>query len=156
LRNIYRKISLSWSLKSENKPGGSLTSPLDSLEQRPALPPGFYGGFSSACLRHPSPDRVKAYPDVPPAIQALSAAAIRLGFLSNLTEANIKNAGLEGRFEQLLSTDRVQAYKPDPRAYQMGIDALGCQNRRSSSRLWRLGVPPGRKVSATRLAARTD
>jgi 2-haloacid dehalogenase len=75
---------------------------------------------------------VKAYPDVPPAIQALSAAAIRLGFLSNLTEANIKNAGLEGRFEQLLSTDRVQAYKSDPRAYQMGIDALGCQNRRSS------------------------
>jgi FMN phosphatase YigB (HAD superfamily) len=99
---------------------------------------------------------VKAYPDVPPAIQALSAAGIRLGFLSNLTEANIKNAGLEGRFEQLLSTDRVQAYKPDPRAYQMGIDALGCHNRRSSSRLWRLGVPPGRKVSATRLAGRTD
>jgi hypothetical protein len=31
----------------------SLTS---SPEQRPALPPGFYGGFSSACLRHPSPD----------------------------------------------------------------------------------------------------
>ena len=52
---------------------------------------------------------VKAYPDVPPAIQTLSAAGIRLGFLSNLTEANIKSAGLEGRFEQLLSTDRVQA-----------------------------------------------
>ena len=41
-----------------------------------------------------------------------------------LTYALIKSAGLEGRFEQLLSTDRVQAYKPDPRAYQMGIDAF--------------------------------
>jgi len=71
---------------------------------------------------------MKAYPDVQPALQALSAAGIRLGFLSNLTEAmmeaNIKSAGLEGRFEQLLSTDRVQAYKLDPRAYQMGIDAF--------------------------------
>jgi 2-haloacid dehalogenase len=67
---------------------------------------------------------MKAYPDVLPAIQALSAAGIRLGFLSNLTEANIKSAGLEGRFELLLRTDRVQAYKPDPRAYRIGIDAF--------------------------------
>jgi 2-haloacid dehalogenase len=71
---------------------------------------------------------MKAYPDIQPAIQALSGAGIRLGFLSNLTEAmmeaNIRSAGLEGRFEQLLSTDRVQAYKPDPRASQMGIDAF--------------------------------
>jgi 2-haloacid dehalogenase len=72
---------------------------------------------------------MKAYPDVQPALQTLSDAGLRLGFLSNLTdammEANIKSAGLEGRFELLLSTDRVQAYKPDPRAYQMGIDAFG-------------------------------
>jgi FMN phosphatase YigB (HAD superfamily) len=101
-----------------------LTSPPDSLEQRPALPPSFYSGFlrlACAILRLIG---VKAYPDVQPAIQALSAAGIRLGFLSNLTEAmmeaNIKSARLEGGFEQLLSTDRVQAFKPDPRAYQMG------------------------------------
>jgi len=25
----------------------------------------------------------------------------------------------------VLSTDRVKAYKPDPRAYQMGLDAFG-------------------------------
>lgn len=30
-----------------------------------------------------------------------------------------------GVFDHLLSTDRVQAYKPDPRSYQMGIDAFG-------------------------------
>ena len=27
----------------------------------------------------------------------------------------------------MLSTDRVKAYKPDPRAYQMGVDAFGLQ-----------------------------
>jgi len=37
----------------------------------------------------------------------------------------VRNSGLEGLLEPHLSTDRVQAYKPDPRAYQMGIDAFG-------------------------------
>jgi 2-haloacid dehalogenase len=32
---------------------------------------------------------------------------------------------LEGLFDHVLSTDRVKAYKPDPRAYQMGVDVLG-------------------------------
>jgi len=72
---------------------------------------------------------LKAYPDVVPGLKALRAAGIRLGFLSNLTahmlEAGIASAGLDGLFEQRLSTDRVQAYKPDPRAYQMGVDAFG-------------------------------
>jgi 2-haloacid dehalogenase len=72
---------------------------------------------------------LKAYPDVLSGVQALRDAGIRLAFLSNLTErmleANVASAGLGGMFEALLSTDRVRAYKPDPRAYQMGIDALG-------------------------------
>ena len=71
---------------------------------------------------------LKAYPDVPPGLLALREAGIRLGFLSNMTErmldAAIESAGLNGMFEQVLSTDRVQAYKPDPRAYQMAIDAF--------------------------------
>jgi 2-haloacid dehalogenase len=28
-------------------------------------------------------------------------------------------------FEPVLSTDRARSYKPDPRAYQIGVDALG-------------------------------
>jgi 2-haloacid dehalogenase len=55
-------------------------------------------------------------------------AGIRMAFLSNLTEtmldAAVKNSGLEGYFEPHLSTDRVKAFKPDPRAYQMGLDAF--------------------------------
>jgi 2-haloacid dehalogenase len=36
----------------------------------------------------------------------------------------VKNSNLEGFFEPHLSTDRVEAFKPDPRAYQMGPDAF--------------------------------
>jgi 2-haloacid dehalogenase len=73
---------------------------------------------------------MKAYPDVQAALQTLSDAGLRLGFLSNLTEAmmeaNIQSAGLQGRFELLPQHGPGPgADKPDPRAYQMGIDAFG-------------------------------
>jgi 2-haloacid dehalogenase len=71
---------------------------------------------------------LKAWPDVLPALQRLRAIGIRMAFLSNLTaamlEAVVKNSGLEGMFEDHLTTDRVHAFKPDPRAYQMGVDAF--------------------------------
>ena len=38
--------------------------------------------------------------------------------------ANIKSAGLDGMFEHVLSTDQARTYKPDPRGYQLAIDAL--------------------------------
>jgi len=41
-----------------------------------------------------------------------------------MLEVGIENAGLEGVFEHVLSTDQIRAYKPDPRAYQMAIDAF--------------------------------
>jgi 2-haloacid dehalogenase len=71
---------------------------------------------------------LKAWPDVLPALQSLKSMGIRLAPLSNLTptilDADIKSSGLEGIFEQVLSTDRIKTYKPDPRAYQMAIDAF--------------------------------
>jgi 2-haloacid dehalogenase len=71
---------------------------------------------------------LKAWPDVAPALKEFKAAGIRMAFLANLTEkmldAVMKNSGLEGFFEPHLSTDRVRAFKPDPRAYQMGVDAF--------------------------------
>jgi 2-haloacid dehalogenase len=71
---------------------------------------------------------LKAWPDVPPALGALKEAGVRLAFLSNMTTkmltAGIRNAGLDGIFEQVLSTDQIRTYKPDPRAYQLAIDAL--------------------------------
>jgi 2-haloacid dehalogenase len=72
---------------------------------------------------------LKAWPDVAPALQQLKAAGIRMAFLTNLTDvmldAVVQNSGLEGFFENHLSTDKVRAFKPDPRAYQMGVDAFG-------------------------------
>jgi 2-haloacid dehalogenase len=72
---------------------------------------------------------LKAWPDVVPSLTALKAAGIRMGFLSNLTgpmlQAAIRSAGLDGMFEHVLSTDQVKTYKPDPRAYQIGLDAFG-------------------------------
>lgn len=69
---------------------------------------------------------LKAWPDVTPTLLALRKAGIRLAFLTNFSgsmlEANVRSAGLQGLFEAQLSTDRVKAYKPDPRAYAMGVD----------------------------------
>jgi 2-haloacid dehalogenase len=74
---------------------------------------------------------LKAWPEVPSALQSLQSAGIRLAFLSNATpqilDAGIKNSRLEGIFEHVLSTDQIKAYKPDPRAYQMAIDAFKLQ-----------------------------
>jgi len=73
--------------------------------------------------------KLRCWPDVPAALKSLKQSGIRLAFLSNMTakmlEAGIRNSELAGVFDHILSTDRVQAYKPDPRAYQMGLDALG-------------------------------
>lgn len=77
---------------------------------------------------------LKCWPDVPEALRSLKKAGIRIAFLSNLTagmlEAGIRNSQLEGLFDYVLSTDRVKAYKPDPRAYQMGLDAFGLKRER--------------------------
>ena len=71
---------------------------------------------------------LKAWPDVLPALKQFREAGIRMALLSNLTnamlDAVIRNSGLEGFFEDHLSTDKVRAFKPDRRAYQMGVDAF--------------------------------
>jgi 2-haloacid dehalogenase len=72
---------------------------------------------------------IRCWPDAPAALRTLKEKGIRLAFLSNMTremlDAGIRNSGLEEIFEYVLSTDRVAVFKPDPRAYQMGVDAFG-------------------------------
>jgi 2-haloacid dehalogenase len=71
--------------------------------------------------------RLKCWPDAPAALRVLKNSGLHLVFLSNMTakmlESGIRNSGLENLFDQVLSTDRVRVYKPDPRAYQMVLDA---------------------------------
>jgi len=68
------------------------------------------------------------WPDAPPALRALREAGVQLGFLSNFTpvmlEASLRRSGLADMFEHVLSTDRARTFKPDPRAYQLGVDTL--------------------------------
>ena len=72
---------------------------------------------------------MKAWPDVVPVLKALKKQGVSLAPLTNFTvpmlEVAIRNSGLAGVFDHLLSTDLVKAYKPDPRSYQMGLDAFG-------------------------------
>lgn len=71
---------------------------------------------------------LKPWPDIPEAISMFERQGIRLAFLSNLTEdmlrASARNSGIEKRFEYL-STDRIAAFKPAPRAYEMGVEHFG-------------------------------
>lgn len=72
---------------------------------------------------------LRAWPEARSALLNLQRSGIRLGLLSNATsqilEAGIRNSELDGIFERVLSTDRIRSYKPDPRAYQMAVDAFG-------------------------------
>ncbi|HEY2913326.1 MAG TPA: haloacid dehalogenase type II [Candidatus Angelobacter sp.] len=73
--------------------------------------------------------KLTVWPDVPSAINRLKTLGVQLAFLSNFTphmlDANIANAGLGKLFDKVISTDQASTYKPDPRAYELGIEALG-------------------------------
>lgn len=70
-----------------------------------------------------------AWPEVPEALAQLKHSGRKLAFLSNATakvlEAGIHNSKLDGLFDHVISTDRIKTFKPDPRAYQLGVDVLG-------------------------------
>lgn len=71
---------------------------------------------------------LNVWPDVIPALQLLKEMGIRLSVLSNWTadmlSSCIRNSKLEGYFENLLSTDKVHAFKPSVNAYQMGVNSF--------------------------------
>jgi len=68
------------------------------------------------------------WPDTRAGLQRLRAAGIRVIALANFTpamlRANAQHAHLTGLFEALVSTDESHIFKPDPRAYRLGIDRL--------------------------------
>ena len=73
--------------------------------------------------------KLTLWPDALPVLRRLAAAGIRMAFLSNLTpsmlEAAIVHNELALFITEAISTDAAQTYKPDPRAYQLGVDRLG-------------------------------
>ena len=72
---------------------------------------------------------IAAWPDAVPVLKDLKARGVSLALLADFTgtmmDACVKNSGLDGVFESHLSTDRVKAYKPDPRAYEMAMHEFG-------------------------------
>jgi 2-haloacid dehalogenase len=71
---------------------------------------------------------LKVWPEVIPVLRRLKQGGMQLAFLSNFTRAmlnaGIANSGLQEMFDHVLSTDAARAFKPDAKAYQLGLDSL--------------------------------
>lgn len=73
--------------------------------------------------------KLDAYPEVVDTLKQLTGAGIRCAILTNgspkMIEAAVASAGLNDYLECSLSVDTIGVFKPDPRVYQLAIDALG-------------------------------
>jgi 2-haloacid dehalogenase len=91
-----------------------------SPEQRSTLLAGF--------------QQLHAWPDVAASLAALKSRGLRIALLSNATPrmlaAGLKQSNLEAAFDEVISTDRARTFKPDPRAYRLGVELL--RERKSS------------------------
>jgi 2-haloacid dehalogenase len=72
---------------------------------------------------------IPPYDDVHDFFQRLKEAGIPAGILSNgspnMLEAAVKNAGLQGLVEHVVSVERVQTYKASPQVYLIARDMFG-------------------------------
>ncbi|BBU63537.1 haloacid dehalogenase [Methylosinus sp. C49] len=68
------------------------------------------------------------WPDTLDALRRLKAAGVRVVTIANFSgkmlSANAERAGLTGYFDELLSTEVNATYKPDPKAYALGMERL--------------------------------
>jgi 2-haloacid dehalogenase len=73
------------------------------------------------------------HPEVSESLDRLHDAGFRLATLTNSTqevaEAQIQNAGLTDKFEQILSADTARRLKPAPAPYRMAARSLGVPDR---------------------------
>ena len=71
---------------------------------------------------------LKPWPDAVDALKKLKAAGLRIITIANFSRmmlrANADNAGITSLFDELLSTEVNGTYKPDPRAYELGMKRL--------------------------------
>ncbi|MBI5898593.1 MAG: haloacid dehalogenase type II [Rhodocyclales bacterium] len=72
--------------------------------------------------------RLGAYPDVPAMLATLKARGLKLAILSNgspaMLAAVVRNAGLEGVFDAVLSVEEVGVFKPHPSVYALAARHL--------------------------------
>jgi len=71
---------------------------------------------------------LKPWPDAEPSLRKLKAAGVRMVTIANFSptmlRSNADGAHLTELFDELLSTDVNHSYKPDPRAYALGVEHL--------------------------------
>jgi 2-haloacid dehalogenase len=72
---------------------------------------------------------LEPWPDTVAALKKLRAAGVRIitiaNFSSHMLRANAEHAGIVDLFDELLSTEFNGSYKPEPRAYALGMERLG-------------------------------
>ena len=73
--------------------------------------------------------RLRAFPEVPAALDELRASGLKLAILSNGSARSIDSvvthAGIAAKFDELVSVDEVGVFKPDPRVYELAERRLG-------------------------------
>jgi 2-haloacid dehalogenase len=71
---------------------------------------------------------LKPWPDAVGALRKLKASGVRIITIANFSpkmlQANADHAGITDLFDELLSTEVNGTYKPDPRAYALGMERL--------------------------------
>jgi 2-haloacid dehalogenase len=91
------------------------------------LPPEARRTFLEATVRLP------AWPEAASVLRELRASGRKAALLSNFTPRMLASALRTSALEGLvgsLSTDSVQTYKPDPRAYQLAVDSFAVPKER--------------------------
>ena len=75
--------------------------------------------------------KLRPYREVAQSLQRLRDAGLRLATLTNSTaraaEAQLANAGLRDHFEQVISADEIQCFKPAPEIYHLAARRLGVE-----------------------------
>jgi 2-haloacid dehalogenase len=75
--------------------------------------------------------KLRSFPEVAKNLQRLRDAGFRLATLTNSTvptaEAQLNYAGLREHFEQVISADEVQCFKPAAAVYQLAATKLGVE-----------------------------
>lgn len=72
---------------------------------------------------------LEPWPDTVAALRKLKSAGVRIITIANFSplmlKANADRAGITDLFDELLSTEVNHSYKPEPRAYELGMQRLG-------------------------------
>ncbi|MBI3530403.1 MAG: haloacid dehalogenase type II [Betaproteobacteria bacterium] len=86
------------------------------------LPPGAQKQLLNAYLT------LKPWPDTVDTLRKLKASGVRIIIISNFSQkmlrSNADGAGITDLFDELLSTEVNGTYKPEPRAYELGMERL--------------------------------